>query len=596
MKYLKCHLQETPATVEQKLRGEGCNTYLVAINEAPPPKTISLGGDGRPRQFYVKIFTASKEFAIAQRAKIVAEQFKQDNPIVQPQTNFENLKQAGFLHVRKEDVLSSSLAEKIKPQGPIASRLLIKQMQELPIQMCVHMGYLKYAVEKIDQDLIRLSVFHKEARAFESWLTRILQLTHDLQLETPQEAKIIKEVVQASVSARAQIHIWLGTLHLCMQEKGSIYKESLKALSKQIPLEAQHTVEALRSCQKITVYLDCFNLLRETGVVDKATVFETEVLYLLDHVISLDSPEGLPNIGNSCYLNAGLQLLMAIPPFQKLHTSEMPRRQRVTLDNGAVKLEHEADYKVRCDLFGQLQLTVQAINSKDQAKILEHMHTLRLNLFRSMINPEFTAESFLAQHDTSAFLSIVFYAMGFDFVTQTKRTFTYQGHTYSQIQRPELKTLLSLPFSSSDSFEKLMKKEHVQALTCESDWKPMINGDRVEIAGFVEDTLFDQLPKHFVIQLQRFTNQMQKNTENISFDNPEQIDLSYLSQDKAVYHVSSFILHDGETCHEGHYRACRLGEDHLWRLYDDKQVSVLNAEQAKELMGQAYIVLLTQNS
>jgi ubiquitin C-terminal hydrolase len=599
LSYLENHPNETPATVETKLRQANCFSYLVAADLPAPHKMVIRGIDGKPKPFTLWCTTYPKEVALKQKYHLIKQYSKSDDSDFNDQLNLLNLEDSGWPRIKAEDALEMEINEAGRTSGHTEfwTSFLIDKMQELPGRIRVRLETLgKYTIS-MNRTLQDLQIFHDELHASRDWFVKTFVMAMNFKAQNEKQLGILTDVQKRSIQAIVQLDIWLESLHQVAKEKGPLYVQGLKELSAQIKLDSQKVSTSMRAPNhQIEIYASCLSLLKKLGIFKPETASKIEEI----PTPSSQAPDGLPNIGNSCYLNASLQLFAGMPQFKALLQSKKPQLKQTRLDSGAIKLEEPNTYQARCDFFEELQKTLKILQAREPDAIKAQMSALRWMLFTTHVSPEFNLDALLGQQDAAAFVGAALDTIGYEFTTRTQRVFSYQGKQHQQLQRAEVKTTVSLSLNADCTFEELLKEEHCGAQVVDANWKATVEGQQVIINKFEVNTLFESLPESMVIQLQRFDDQLQKNMDDVAFDNAQRIDLSYLlAPEKRTaahhYHVAGFILHDGASRHAGRYRACRL-EGKEWRLYDDKHVSVLTNEEANRLMQQSYVILLNKST
>ncbi len=120
------------------------------------------------------------------------------------------------------------------------------------------------------------------------------------------------------------------------------------------------------------------------------------------------------------------------------------------------------------------------------------------------------------------------------------------------------------------------------------------NGGFVEVSIVKEELRLSKLPKHLLINLERFVPNVKNPGQSTKFTNPieipEELDAKLLKKDASnqKYELSSFIVHIGQTINGGHYIAYRKVKDQ-WVKCDDGDISDSSKEEMLTAAKNSYI-------
>lgn len=313
-----------------------------------------------------------------------------------------------------------------------------------------------------------------------------------------------------------------------------------------------------------------------------------------DLTLSIDEV-GIPNIGNSCYMNSSLQMLFGISKFGTLLQQTLRRDRN----------ESDRSYKNRCKLQKSLYGVVKAIKSRDTDSIRKAMITLRLALFYSGFHSDFQPKDMLNQQDAPTFISVIFRELGKVVDWRQTRTFQHEGvdHQRDGVIDPQpivgvsirdedmkLKDLIAKEFSD----EPIDDDQQAIRVNIEgSDYQISQYNSKAQITGIIPDFL--------PIQIKRMNADGSKNSKPVpcSLDS---IDLTDIFDPKIIgegqrpllYQVFSFQVHHGESAENGHYTAYGLCPDGKWRHYNDHLVTEVTVEEVEQEIQHAYSLMLVR--
>lgn len=214
--YLKNHPTETPATLELRLRGENCYTYLAASNESNPPGVIPQKPDGTRAKFTLWATIRDKTIAIAERNAIIQEYSHSKDQKFNERLNLINLVHAGILQTTPKD-LHNIIKDRNQeytyiPFDGLPMTILIGQMPLLLTEICLRLGKLKLAAAESIQSKVGSQNFKSELNLTQKWLVGVLKLIGRHHPQNEKEQEILVEANECCYSSIEQISIWLKDL------------------------------------------------------------------------------------------------------------------------------------------------------------------------------------------------------------------------------------------------------------------------------------------------------------------------------------------------------------------------------------------------
>lgn len=297
--------------------------------------------------------------------------------------------------------------------------------------------------------------------------------------------------------------------------KGKLLKELQKPLQELIDetLAVREQFENV-DLTKIQAIEDKLHKLNEL-----VAVLVTKTIYEIEKPISLPHT-GLPNIGNSCYINSGIQFLRGGKFLENLmeqfrtKKTESERKQLI-----------EAKHVREDELMVCLKLFVEAWSEKDQEAIDTALHGLRFALFESKDHSiTFAGDNVKidSQYDGSAVITSLLAVLGYNITFQPTRTvqekFIFEGNELIDEHRcilaPVPENMIMLQFGSNkvQQFQNLLNKNFDQV----EHKNDKANIYKKEVHGQLKffDTYTDQPrmtlpkgaepPKYLPIQMERF--------------------------------------------------------------------------------------------
>ncbi len=275
----------------------------------------------------------------------------------------------------------------------------------------------------------------------------------------------------------------------------------------------------------------------------------------------MSSPKGLNNVGNTCYLNSGLQMLIQNQGFCKL-----------ILDN-----QHKSEnLKVMADFIKEYYTSSQrSVTPSDIKRMVGNKN----KIFRGN-----------SQQDSAEFIVYLLDILNDDLKGELNNLFQIKSETIIKCKLKRcLKTsttiennnYLILPINSSDvtlddcyrGYKVHEKLEGDDMYYCDACKAKRIASKRLQVVGWSDN---------LIVWLKRFEN----NGHRLSKNNKE-IEIPF--DWRHDYTIKGAVVHMGGIG-GGHYiYISRDINTNVWTIYDDSSTSQLRQEQVQKYLNHAYI-------
>lgn len=274
---------------------------------------------------------------------------------------------------------------------------------------------------------------------------------------------------------------------------------------------------------------------------------------------------GIPNIGNSCYMNSTMQMLLASPELiQRIKTHVVSKN----LDQ----------FEDRQRILSLLKLFVELIETGNKDLIKQVATALRLQVFESNFDFDFDKEQIGAQQDAARFADILFRVL--EYSTPYKTILTAENDFNEKI---EPYTSCAINIQNNMSFQQLIDSELDQHKV-DDKWK--------EHSSYNKQLRIDgEPPENLVFTLKRFEydeygNQSKVN-DAVEFPEDGIIEMkdAFGIEESVRYEVVSTVNHSG-SLDGGHYISYTKREDQ-WYYASDSFV-----DPRKPKLEDAYVILL----
>lgn len=289
-----------------------------------------------------------------------------------------------------------------------------------------------------------------------------------------------------------------------------------------------------------------------------------------------NGPTGLLNIGNSCYMNATLQVIFNVPEI----------RQQIE----AFEAEEE----------NHLIPLLKQIMEPEEASDEESSHSIdpkatlkqfRDEVFRLKGKGELTGGK-TTQQDAHEFLQFILEKLDWKPIKLRKKFKTEDEEWYS---RSEPTHHLSIGMTTTGTFQDALNAyfafEEMDADTNDK-LEPLQRNEWEYSQWEQKESIKEPLPSHLIIHLKKFDERGQKIVREIKFPEDHIVQIQNEEEEDVEYEIVGFINHHGKTAKGGHYTADvknyrdQAGQER-WIHCDDEQLKTI-APAEKD----AYLVVL----
>ena len=325
---------------------------------------------------------------------------------------------------------------------------------------------------------------------------------------------------------------------------------------------------------------------------------------------------GIPNLGNTCYLNASIQMLRTIPEIAPL------------LDTVSTKADAQSD--AFAALFEQMLLCTNQSGALGQLAPLAFLQGFH-QVFPSFA--ERSPEGFLMQHDAQEALTALLKVIEQNGASKSKETNAPFDALFRVRLREEFKCTEKGPSAEESATQKsdalmLLCRLHADTSTLEQGLQNSLAKETIEKhsdalgrnAQWERMTAIESLPKYVFVQIARFTwrqdtSQRAKILRPVNF--PMTLDFKRFmapqnesdakNAGKNEYALQCVVSHKGRTADSGHYIAwtrkevenstdAEASKTSVWVVIDDENTSIVSEDDVKRLSGggeshSAYVLL-----
>ncbi len=311
-------------------------------------------------------------------------------------------------------------------------------------------------------------------------------------------------------------------------------------------------------------------LTRVLGEIYKSNDFYDNNLFR--RVTNYLTPSAIVNLGNSCYINADLQLLLSIPFFKNLITKDNWKPSwEVVREEG----ESEEEFRRRRDqdvlLFENSKLQLSQLKEifhefcrvyakNDTGAIKKVVKKFRDEMYKAGMIEGGIATQQVADRLLTELMS----AAGYTLRTRRYETETIDGKIRNIVRRSSYKEpMLSLRLKDSRTNEPFSRS--FQGIV-DNEFTVKIEGSEIQgkkvISSYVDK--LEEAPEYIPVMLLRFGNDLKKVGDAFVFDKGEVIDFTKAMADHVIeksdkkaflYEPVGLVQHHGVCANGGHYTA-----------------------------------------
>lgn len=270
---------------------------------------------------------------------------------------------------------------------------------------------------------------------------------------------------------------------------------------------------------------------------------------------------GFNNMGNTCYMNSALQIIVNSTVLTKVMLSNNFKSQKLNIYKKFLQ-----DYK-NGNSYSPKDVK-DMVGGKD-SKFLDYnqhdSHEFLINLME-LLEDEFKKEY---EVNNIEILNIPLNNLMSTIFDTTVSSIIYSEETKEKSKTKIGERILSVPIPQTENVtlnDCLDYYTQIEKLTGDSKWRSEKNKKLVDAYKRLQ---LKSLPKYLLIQLKRFSFFSYSNKNNTSIDIPINLDLQ-----NTTYNLRGIIYHMGSV-HGGHYVSI-INHNDKWYLCDDASVSEVN--------------------
>jgi ubiquitin C-terminal hydrolase len=270
---------------------------------------------------------------------------------------------------------------------------------------------------------------------------------------------------------------------------------------------------------------------------------------------------GFNNMGNTCYMNSALQIIVNSTVLTKVMLSNNFKSQKLNIYKKFLQ-----DYK-NGNSYSPKDVK-DMVGGKD-SKFLDNnqhdSHEFLINLME-LLEDEFKKEY---EVNNIEILNIPLNNLMSTIFDTTVSSIIYSEETKEKSKTKIGERILSVPIPQTENVtlnDCLDYYTQIEKLTGDSKWRSEKNKQLVDAYKRLQ---LKSLPKYLLIQLKRFSFFSYSNKNNTSIDIPINLDLQ-----NTTYNLRGIIYHMGSV-HGGHYVSI-INHNDKWYLCDDASVSEVN--------------------
>lgn len=270
---------------------------------------------------------------------------------------------------------------------------------------------------------------------------------------------------------------------------------------------------------------------------------------------------GFNNMGNTCYMNSALQIIVNSTVLTKVMLSNNFKSQKLNIYKKFLQ-----DYK-NGNSYSPKDVK-DMVGGKDNKFLDNNQHDSHEFLINLM---ELLEDEFKKEYEVN---NIEILNIPLNNLMSTIFDTTVSSIIYSEETKEKSKTkigerILSVPIPQTENVtlnDCLDYYTQIEKLTGDSKWRSEKSKQLVDAYKRLQ---LKSLPKYLLIQLKRFSFFSYSNKNNTSIDIPINLDLQ-----NTTYNLRGIIYHMGSV-HGGHYVSI-INHNDKWYLCDDASVSEVN--------------------
>lgn len=309
-------------------------------------------------------------------------------------------------------------------------------------------------------------------------------------------------------------------------------------------------------------------------------------------------PEGMPNLGNTCYCNASNQALFAFAPLVKA-IFEPTEQEPVLTDLSRLTQDEINDLRLKQFCRAQVLPALQDVftSSGDDRRLAEER--LMEALIMTGVFPDIDGASRYGQHDAAGYIqALQKFVLNNTFTLSDEKSVSFDGKTISVVKTSKEGMLRVEMGDSPMQLQQLIDegfKTH-QAGDERNAWRPDEGRGRSFSKYNVTYRLTGEPCNVLPIQLKRFGMQgiySYRDGRHVEIPKDNCIDLSGaygLKPDQVKYQLKSFVCHHGSSTSGGHYISF-VNRGGIWYRCDDSRVRKAFPYEVDDAKRTAYVLL-----